>query len=169
MMIALVRSLILPPTMDSISTWILSPDIVECAGGDDDLPCTWPYGALHSLTHHAEVKIARLVFRGKISNILRAEMVVVDLVAIITAYSAFTVTMVAHNPGLVISLATSVTGAVVLLLMCGVSVQLGQLVWDSATCSRVRVRPGLGLISGHFESNCIEITQLYLLFLEYVH
>ena len=108
-------------------------------------------------------------------------MLVVDLMTIITAKSAFMVTIVALShglgdgnvgvvgrlamnslaPDLLISLAT---GAVVSLLIGGKSVVLVQLVGCSATVSRVRVRSGLGLISGYFESNCIKMTQLHKLF-----
>ena len=76
---ALVKSIILPPTMASISMWMfgfvagVSPDIEQGAGVQGDLPGAGSLPTLLSFAHDAAKQVSPHVPLGKDSDILRAD------------------------------------------------------------------------------------------------
>ena len=64
---------------------LICPDIIERAAGQDNLPSCWVGHALLRPAHEAVVQQAVLVPPGKVTDSLRADMVVIDLAVYLTA------------------------------------------------------------------------------------
>ena len=110
------------------------PDIIQCAAGQDDLPSSWVGHTLLSLAHDAVEELAGLVHLSKVTYSLGADMVVVDLAAVLTAELAQGVPVPALLPAVPD-----------LLLLHHIRVVQGVGLWRSQAWL-VAVVPGIGSV-----------------------